>query len=580
MELLAKGEEGEEEAERCVKGDVASLHSWCKSRLSRHSIPQEIVIMSKLPLLSSSGKVDIHSLPGTHLPFPVSKRKRFEEAKVSEASIFHAIAECLGHTHIEPSTNIFSLGASSLDAAEIADACGIDIFKVYQYPSVRQLFQYLASLDSNAIEGDKTRPKRATKDLNIVDYIPPTPKRYLHQNWKVSLSKCVDANPVLTANHVYTNSYGGDIVCCRIEDGQVVWRRENTVCQSLDVGLVWCPTLPPFESNLDSENSNDQESVHAVIAVTGNDGSLCFLDPRTGEDVSVNTDLREYGIRAVPAVDPWQHWVWIVTHRGSSGAARLVVIDPGNGRMIRSLSTLKLPAPSSSKVAFVNATDGCNCAYVACLDGSVLCTDTSRNNAILWNLKLDAPIFADPTPIVTSLHAGNPTALLVILTVKGRVSFITSRSGTIVWDYFLEGEGFFCSPAVQWCPNHSCVNFVATGLTFASRDGIITAIHELRNTVSQDTQKSNPRIKTFSTHMTITRIAFLFSKNTNTNSPSLLLMLTECGHLGLIDLRDGNIIDVYKLPASGAYGLSVKGTNVAIGCRDDCCYLLRVENLK
>jgi predicted DNA-binding ribbon-helix-helix protein len=551
VELLSKEE---------ATVDVASLFSWCKARLPEVSIPQRIVIMPTLPLLASSGKVDLQKLP---LPSSKTKRQRLDIQ--SEASVFCIIAECLEHTNFEPSTNIFVAGASSIDAATIADALGIDIFAVYQNPSVRRLARHLARSNSEIeFERENAKVKSITQKnvLNFTSFIRE--KQYLYQKWKVSLSKCVDADPLLTSGHVYAKSHSGDIVCCRIEDGRVIWRKEN-ICS--DVGFAWCPMSTSSDIEMDPKPSDGKRHDSAVLVVVRNDGSLCFLNPLTGDESSRNNDLCGYSIRAVPAVDPWQHWVWVVTHGGGARRPTMMVIDPKSGRMIQSLSSLELPGPSSSKVAFASSANGSRYAHIACLDGSVLCTDASHDNSIIWNLKFDAPIFADPTTVVTSLNGGPPTTVVIILTVEGKVSFV--KSGQVLWHLCLQGEGFYNNPIINKFTNKLEATFL---LVFASRDGIITVVDELECAFSAVT-KEIPQVRSFHAAMVVTRIASFASSFTNS---SVILLLTECGHVGLVDLRDGGILDVCKLPAS-AYGLTVKGEHVGVGCRDDSCYLLQVS---
>lgn len=168
--------------------------------------------------------------------------------------------------------------------------------------------------------------------------------------WRVPLRDCVDATPAVVATAAalagdphgawwaFGCSHGGEVVCIEGVTGNVVWRAE--LSGRCDAGLAVTHDL-------------------RHVAVACGDGRLHFLDVATGA-IAGKCDLAG-DARAAPVIDPWDGDVWLPTH----GRRLLVCRPPGT-----ILWSCELPAPSSAAVTF---DAGRRSAFVACLDGSVVC---------------------------------------------------------------------------------------------------------------------------------------------------------------------------------------------------------------
>ena len=116
--------------------DQAGLAAWLASRLPRYMIPVSFTIMDRLPL-TRAGKTDRAALPAPDLA-PAAYQPPATPTEQQVAAIFTAV---LGIDHISRDDNFFTLGGTSIQAAQA----------VFQ---LRAVFQLHADLDIELALGD------------------------------------------------------------------------------------------------------------------------------------------------------------------------------------------------------------------------------------------------------------------------------------------------------------------------------------------------------------------------------------------------------------------------------------------
>ena len=336
----------------CPAVDTAALElelqAACRERLPRAAVPAAVLVMPRLPR-SSAAKLERSALPR---PDPAaSPRKRsaeeMEEQEAapaggasgsrqapSEVAISRAFARALNGAGFEPTQSIFSVGGTSLTAAQIANELGVEPAVVIQHSTVRSLAAYLrggagpggAGAAGAASAAGSSQPAGlqglAAGARPLQAGAPPRGAR-IRLAWRARMLACIDAAPLAGDMDgrpaVFACSHGGDVGCWDAASGQRVW--EASAGGRADAGLALCQDL-----------ARPKERRKQYLAVGTNGGELVYVD--LGRKQAWGRVAIGGALRAAPAVDPWPAcgMVWAVTH-----ASELVVVVAPGQRMCRFL---------------------------------------------------------------------------------------------------------------------------------------------------------------------------------------------------------------------------------------------------
>lgn len=480
---------------------------------------------------SASPPAEVQQPPAAAMPTRHQAPPPRMRPPVSEAEVSVAFALALGHSDFEATTNLFSIGGTSLTAAEIAgQVAGGRVEAVVQHPTVRSLAAHLSDLAQGQAGGVQGRPAAAAGQgasahgeqqrgqpaepaaaiagARLLDMHAGHAGISLRLAWRAKLLQCVDAGPLMVAEHqlaqqrgqqreqqptlpheaadrTFACSHGGDVCCFDSASGQRLW--QAVLPDRTDAGLALChgPSrsggggLQPEQQGSRQSGSGRQggclqqgEQGQTFLAAATNGGELYFLDAADG--TVVGSVRAGGGMRAAPACDPWTGLVWQPTH----GQQLLLACAPGE-----EVGRLPLPAAVSAAVSFSAAL---RLAFVCCLDGTLLAVQSGGQRPleqqhmlerqgdqgerqgmekaaasqlqVAWQWRAAAPLF---TPAVA---AGSS---VLVAAVDGSVAALSCRDGSQLWRTEVPGAVF--APPLLLPPSaasaaHSAVLLVGTQL--------------------------------------------------------------------------------------------------------------------
>ncbi|KAL4447298.1 hypothetical protein ABPG77_007331 [Micractinium sp. CCAP 211/92] len=460
------------------------LRDWCKRRLPPAAVPQYVHVLAGLPR-SAGGKVQRSELQpsvevaavlvaeapaasteaqaaaqgGSPLSEPNHPAKRprpasappaaeaerpaaaalpapappLQRRSVSEVEVSAAFALALGHSDFEATTNLFSIGGTSLTAAEIAGLVASGrIESVLQHPTVRSLAAHLSELaarqasegrlaaaagDAPGGEAQRSKPAHLEQEeskqpaaaeaaaavararlLDVITSARAEPaeqlelvRSSLHLAWRAKLLQCVDAAPLMVAEEqlarpsqpahagagcIFACSHGGDVCCFDIASGQRRW--QTILPDRTDAGLALCHGPSPSVGG--SMQATQQGMRQSVTQQQSRERS---------EDRQQSGSTRQAYLAAATNGDE----LFFLDAAGGAVAGSMslgagicappvcdpwagLVWQPTHGRQLlvvaapgREVDRLPLPAAVSAAVSFSAAR---RMAFVCCLDGSLL----------------------------------------------------------------------------------------------------------------------------------------------------------------------------------------------------------------
>jgi amino acid adenylation domain-containing protein len=150
---------------------VEQLNTYLQERLAEYMIPAKIVILDKIPL-TPNGKVDRHGLPAPG----IETSNNFIAPKTSQEQALAAIwRNVLGLEQVGIEENFFDLGGTSLLGlrmiARVQKELGSNLraVKLYQYPTIRTLAQYLDREDRK--QSDRPQWEKQRRDRHLQNSI-------------------------------------------------------------------------------------------------------------------------------------------------------------------------------------------------------------------------------------------------------------------------------------------------------------------------------------------------------------------------------------------------------------------------
>lgn len=464
------------------------LRGWCEQRLPPAAVPQRVHVLAALPR-SAGGKVQRSELPpsaevaaaiaagsramggaaeaaaasveeqaaaeaGAPLePGDPAKRPRLDgtapapeaqqpasaatpprqlsqqQRPVSEVEVSAAFALALGHSDFEATTNLFSIGGTSLTAAEIAGQVASGrVEAVLQHPTVRSLAAHLNALargrasegqlaatagDAAKAEAERAKvahpeqqhgqPAAAAPAAAVASARPldlhggaSTAEEGEHGScslrlaWRAKLLQCVDAAPLMVADQqlaqppqqhgaagrTFACSHGGDVCCFDSASGHRLW--QTVLPDRTDAGLALCHEpgpnrtagLQPQQSGSRQADSGQQGNEQQGIQQQQGGQRRAFLAAATNGGELFFLDAATGGIAGS-----------VLAGGGLRAAPTCdpwagLVWQPTHGRHLlvvaapgQEVGRLPLPAAVSAAVSFSSAR---RLAFVCCLDGSLL----------------------------------------------------------------------------------------------------------------------------------------------------------------------------------------------------------------
>ncbi|KAL4443594.1 hypothetical protein ABPG75_011331 [Micractinium tetrahymenae] len=346
---------------------------------------------------------------------------------VSEVEVSAAFALALGHSDFEATTNLFSIGGTSLTAAEVAgQVAGGRIEAVLQHPTVRSLAAHLNALSrrqaakeerhlaavaahaaGGEAEGGETEgpgqqhvqptaaePAAALARARPLDlHAGGSPKESDHASgslrlaWRARLLQCVDAAPLMAAEpqqaqphqvqqqraaagRIFACSHGGDVCCFDSSSGQRLW--QTVLPDRTDAGLALCHG-PSCCSDGPQEQLPQQQRMYSQQLDSQQEqrsqGQL-FVAVATNGGSLIFLDATSGAVKGsieagggLRAAPACDPWAGLVW-QPTHGRQLLVAAAPG-----QEVGRLPLPAAVSAAVSFCAAE---HLAFVCCLDGTLL----------------------------------------------------------------------------------------------------------------------------------------------------------------------------------------------------------------
>ena len=128
-----------------TSGTVETLRAYLRMRLPEHAVPAVFMILDALPL-AASGKLDRPALPRPRLE-PTSPK--FEQHDALERLLAALWGEVLRLNDVNPATNFFDLGGTSLQLIEAVERIqtslhpALELADVFEHPTVLSLAQFI-----------------------------------------------------------------------------------------------------------------------------------------------------------------------------------------------------------------------------------------------------------------------------------------------------------------------------------------------------------------------------------------------------------------------------------------------------
>jgi amino acid adenylation domain-containing protein len=241
--------------------DIQQLKTYLQKRLAEYMIPAEIVILDKIPL-TLNGKVDRHALPA-----PVKAvSKHFIAPHTSQERTLAAIwCSILGLEQVGIEENFFDLGGTSLLGlrmiARVQKELSSDLraVKLYQYPTIRTLAEYLDREDRKRLEQSlQSEPQRDRRSQESVQ----TQKSRLQSTEGIAIIGMVGRFP------------GADTV-------EALW---SNLCKGIESTTLF--TDAELDPSIDAELRTDSNYVRARGIIEGAetfDAAFFGISPREAE---------------------------------------------------------------------------------------------------------------------------------------------------------------------------------------------------------------------------------------------------------------------------------------------------------
>ncbi|MBV8885707.1 MAG: hypothetical protein JO235_17160, partial [Chroococcidiopsidaceae cyanobacterium CP_BM_RX_35] len=139
--------------------NVKQLKAYLTEQLSEYMVPAVIIVLDKIPL-TPNGKADRRALP-----IPASGTGSKESFIAPSTAVEQMLAEIwcgvLGLSQVGIEDNFFDLGGTSILGLHMVArvqkqfaGTNLRVVKLYQYPTIRTLAQYLSQEDRQQLGGD------------------------------------------------------------------------------------------------------------------------------------------------------------------------------------------------------------------------------------------------------------------------------------------------------------------------------------------------------------------------------------------------------------------------------------------
>ncbi|GMH32558.1 hypothetical protein BSKO_00392 [Bryopsis sp. KO-2023] len=127
-----------------------ALFLWLGERLPQHALPSKVYVVQDFPR-TSTGKVQRAALQPPSSSSSAHRmnksnemRQRVAEREGPEARVLTIFREALQHVKVEPSSNFFLLGGTSVAAVEVAHKLSLDPAMIPAFPTPRSLARAMA----------------------------------------------------------------------------------------------------------------------------------------------------------------------------------------------------------------------------------------------------------------------------------------------------------------------------------------------------------------------------------------------------------------------------------------------------
>ena len=145
---------------------VVGTHAELVRTLPSHMRPSQIVVLDEFPL-TANGKIDRERLPArSHAAATTAGGAKSE----IERTLTGILQRVLGIDGIEPGTNFFDLGATSLKLVEVHASIeralpGVELMALFEYPNIRDLARAIESRSAPAENAGRRRGQQQAEAL-------------------------------------------------------------------------------------------------------------------------------------------------------------------------------------------------------------------------------------------------------------------------------------------------------------------------------------------------------------------------------------------------------------------------------
>ncbi|CEG39163.1 acyl-activating enzyme 19-like [Plasmopara halstedii] len=285
----------------------------------------------------------------------------------------------------------------------------------------------------------------------------------LNQAWRVDLSACIDASPLVVQRHDYKHdvnstwaiigSHSSEVVCVNVlAGGQEIWRVrldnriEASAALSLQHELVYIGTYAGSLYALDLQSGKTQWKFqaqgeikasslvidsHNLVLFGAYDQNFYALDTIVGH---LQWVIHLHGNLFSPAYYcEWSNQIFVASTSGNVEC--LILPSSSVSRNMIQDWNLKLPAPI---FAGLNVDRESNILLVGCADGKLYGVNT-MSGICVWQVQTEKPIFSSPCVYHSEF--------VVFGSHDGKLRKVNVRTGAVVWVTNLHGA-VFSSPTV------------------------------------------------------------------------------------------------------------------------------------
>jgi amino acid adenylation domain-containing protein len=152
-------------------GDAGEFQAYARQKLPDYMVPNAVVFLDALPT-TPNGKIDRKALPDPTAPSANPERSATSSTEL-ERKIAAVWQDVLGLESVEVHINLFDLGATSLNVAEVAAHLrgvlkrNLKVTELFAYPTISALAAYL-SQKVETREGSATGADRAAARRNAI----------------------------------------------------------------------------------------------------------------------------------------------------------------------------------------------------------------------------------------------------------------------------------------------------------------------------------------------------------------------------------------------------------------------------